>query len=58
MQLTDEEIERYQKIATGISGTKLSKAEAVQQGKSVVEFFSILIDIDKRIKKEASEKST
>ena len=51
MQLTDEEINRYQKIATGISGPKLSKEESVKQGKSVVQFFSILIDIDRRIRR-------
>lgn len=52
MQNASDNIKSYRKIMSGITNTQLSDEEVVEQGQRVVEFFSILIDIDKRIMKE------
>ena len=51
MQLQPEDIQKYKEIYKKEFGEEITDAEAEEQGRNLVEFFRLLIDIDRGKKK-------
>ena len=54
--LSDESIEKYQKIFREYYGKEISKEEALEQGLRLVNFMKLLIEIDNQNKNTIDEK--
>ena len=57
MEVTDKQIEEYQKIHKKEHGKDISREDAIESINNLVGFFSLLLNIDRRLKKEKNNKN-
>jgi len=53
INLSDDDIQKYQQIYKEQFGKEISKQEAYEQGHNLIGFFKVLLEWDRKAEKEA-----